>query len=177
VGPNLPQHDKAAAEQALKGKPVQIRLLQPTVLGPTFTAAAELIQQSWQAVGVQVTIQPVDAAGLNQALFSTGAWDVSMAPVTLALPSQLVPFASGPTPTQGVNFGHVRNAEFESESKQAASMPGSEGCEHWNKAEAALVKSVDLVPYFDSVVPTFVKGAKFTLSDGIDPASIRMLAS
>ncbi|KJK50592.1 peptide ABC transporter substrate-binding protein [Lentzea aerocolonigenes] len=184
VGSNLPPHDKAAAEQALtaagwtkNGKPLQIRLLQPTVLGPTFTAAAELIQQAWQAIGVQVTIQPVDAAGLNQALFGTGAWDVSMAPVTLALPSQLVSFASGPVPPQGVNFGHVRNAEFEEQSKLAATMPGSTGCEHWNKAEAALVKSVDLLPYVDSVVPTFVKGAKFTLSDGIDPASIRMLAS
>ncbi|MEV6235128.1 ABC transporter substrate-binding protein [Lentzea sp. NPDC051838] len=182
VSANLPPHDKAAAQQALAewskgGKPLQIRLLQPTVLGPTFTATAELIQQAWQAIGVQVTIQPVDSAGLNQALFSTGAWDVSMSPVTLGLPSQLVPFASGPMPPQGVNFGHVRNAEFEAESKQAATMPGSAGCEHWNKAESALVKAVDLVPYFDSVVPTFVKGARFTMSDGIDPASIRMLAS
>ncbi|MEU0877367.1 ABC transporter substrate-binding protein [Lentzea sp. NPDC005914] len=191
VGPNLPPHDRAAAENALTatgwvssggtrtkdGKPLSVRLLQPTVLGPTFTATAELIQQTWQAIGVQVSIQPVDAAGLNQALFDTGAWDVSMAPVTLALPSQLVPFAAGPMPPQGVNFGHVRNAEFEEQSRQAATMPGSAGCEHWNKAEAALVKAVDLVPYFDSVVPTFVKGAKFTVSDGIDPTSIRMLAS
>jgi peptide/nickel transport system substrate-binding protein len=191
VTANLPPHDRAAAETALDsagwvrnggtrtkdGKPLSVRLLQPTVVGPTFTATAELIQQTWQAIGVQVSIQPADAAGLNQALFATGSWDVSMVPFTLALPSQLVPFASGPVPPQGVNFGHVRNAEFEQQSKQAATMPGSTGCEHWNKAEAALVKAVDLVPYFDSVVPTFVKGAKFTMSDGIDPASIRMLAS
>ncbi|ANZ40983.1 peptide ABC transporter substrate-binding protein [Lentzea guizhouensis] len=184
VTANLPKHDKAAAENALKAagwskdtKPLTIRLLQPTVLGPTLTATAELIQKAWQEIGVQVTIQPVDAAGLNQALFSTGAWDVSMAPVTLALPSQLVPFASGPVPPQGANYGHVSNSEYEEQAKQAATKAGNTGCENWNRAEAALVRNADILPYFDSLVPTFVKGARFTMADGIDPTSIRMLAS
>ncbi len=184
VTANLPRYDKTAAENALKAagwskdtKPLTVRLLQPTVLGPTLTAGAELIQKAWQEIGVQVSIQPVDAAGVNQALFGTGAWDVSMTPVTLALPSQLVPFASVPVPPQGVNFSHIRNAEFEERSKKAATMAGDSGCESWDAAEAALVKNADLVPYFDAVVPTFVKGAKFTISDSVDPTSIRMLAS
>lgn len=145
--------------------------------GPTLTATAELIQQAWQGIGVQVEIAPVDAAGINQTLFGTGAWDVSMVPLTLSLPSQLTPFASGPVPPEGVNFGHFTNAEFEAESKLAATKAGSAGCENWNKAEAALVKDASFVPYFDAVVPTFVKGAKFTMSDSLDPTSIRMLAS
>ncbi|WP_312878193.1 ABC transporter substrate-binding protein [Lentzea indica] len=192
VTPNLPPHDKAAAASALDtagwragpdgtrakdGKPLSVKLLQPTVAGPTLTATAELIQQAWQGIGVKVEIQPVDSAGINQTLFGTGAWDVSMVPVTLSLPSQLVPFASGPVPPQGVNFSHIRNATFEEESKQAATMAGTAGCEHWEKAEAALVKDTDLVPYFDAVIPTFVKGARFTVSDSIDPTSIRMFAS
>ncbi|KOV86697.1 ABC transporter substrate-binding protein [Nocardia sp. NRRL S-836] len=184
VTANLPKHDKAAAENALKAagwskdtRPLTIRLMQPTVLGPTLTATAELIQKAWQEIGVQVTIQPVDAAGLNQTLFGTGAWDVSMAPVTLGLPSQLVPFASGPVPPQGVNFNHITNPEFEEQTKIAATKAGSAGCENWNRAEAALVKNADLLPYFDAVVPTFVKGARFTLDESIDPTSIRMLAS
>jgi peptide/nickel transport system substrate-binding protein len=192
VTANLPRFDKAAAAAALDaagwragpdgtrvkdGTPLSIKLLQPTVVGPTLTATAELIQQAWQGIGVKAEIQPVDAAGVNQALFGTGAWDASMTPLTLSLPSQLTPFASGAVPPEGVNFAHITNAEFEAESKQAASMPGAAGCEHWNKAEAALVKDASLVPYFDAVVPTFVKGAKFTISDGVDPASIRMLAS
>ncbi|SES26012.1 peptide/nickel transport system substrate-binding protein [Lentzea xinjiangensis] len=192
VGPNLPGFDKAAAAAALDGAGwragpdgtrtkdgavLSVKLLQPTVVGPTLTATAELIQQAWQQAGVRVEIAPADAAGINQTLFGTGAWDVSMVPLTLSLPSQLVSFASGPVPPQGVNFSHITNAEFEAESKQAASMAGAAGCEHWNKAEAALVEDASLVPYFDAVVPTFVKGAKFTISDSIDPASIRMLAS
>lgn len=192
VTPNLPGFDKAAATSALdtagwragpdgvrakNGSPLTIRLLQPTVIGPTLTATAELIQQAWQGIGVKVEIQPVDSAGVNQTLFGTGAWDVSMVPVTLSLPSQLVPFASGAVPPQGVNFSHITNATFESESKLAAAMAGATGCEHWDRAEAALVKDINLVPYFDGVVPTFVKGARFSMNDGVDPASIRMFAS
>jgi peptide/nickel transport system substrate-binding protein len=192
VTPNLPAFDKAAASSALDtagwragpdgtrakdGKPLSVKLLQPTVIGPTLTATAELIQQAWQGVGVRVEIQPADAAGINQALFGTGAWDASMVPLTLSLPSQLVSFASGPVPPQGVNFGRIDNAEFAAESKKAASLAGAAGCENWNKAESALVRDAALVPYYDAVVPTFVKGARFTVSDSIDPASIRMLAS
>ncbi|MFJ8961639.1 ABC transporter substrate-binding protein [Lentzea sp. NPDC102401] len=192
VTPNLPAFDKAAAASALDtagwragpdgtrskdGKPLSLKLLQPTVLGPTLTATAELVQQAWQGIGVRVEIQPGDAAGINQAMFGTGAWDAAMVPLTLSLPSQLVSFAAGPVPPQGVNFAHIDNAEFAAESTKAASLAGAAGCEHWNKAEAALVRDASLVPYFDAVVPTFVKGAKFTISDSVDPASIRMLAS
>jgi peptide/nickel transport system substrate-binding protein len=192
VSANLPPHDKAAATSALDaagwragpdgtrakdGKPLSVKLLQPTVAGPTLTATAELVQREWQGIGVKVEIQPVDSAAVNQTLFGTGAWDVSMAPVTLSLPSQLVPFASGPVPPEGVNFGHIANAEFEEQTKQAAAKAGQAGCEHWNRAESALVKDLDLVPYFDALIPTFVKGAKFTISESIDPPSIRMFAS
>ncbi|WP_439657144.1 ABC transporter substrate-binding protein [Lentzea sp. HUAS TT2] len=192
VTPNVPAFDRAAAASALDtagwragpdgtrskdGKPLSVKLLQPTVVGPTLTSTAELVQQAWQGIGVKVEIQPADAAGINQALFDTGAWDASMVPLTLSLPSQLVPFASGPVPPQGVNFAHIDNTEFTEQSKQAASLAGAAGCEHWNKAEAALVRDASLVPYFDAVVPTFVKGARFTVSDSLDPASIRMLAS
>ncbi|HUQ61456.1 ABC transporter substrate-binding protein [Lentzea sp.] len=192
VGPHLPKFDKAAATSALDaagwkagpdgtrvkdGKPLSVKLLQPTVAGPTLTSTAELIQQTWQGIGVKVEIAPVDSAGVNQALFDTGAWDASMVPLTLSLPSQLTPFASGALPPDGVNFAHIANAEFEAESKQAATMAGKDGCEHWNKAEAALVKDASFIPYYDSVLPVFVKGAKFTISESPDPTSIRMLAS
>lgn len=192
IGPHLPKQDKAAAESALDGagwsagsggtrakdgKPLAVKLLQPTTAGPSVTAAAELIQQTWQGIGVQVEIAPVDTAGVNQTLLQTGAWDVSMVPLTLSLPSELVPFASGPVPPDGVNFSHIRNAEYEAETAKAAALAGAEGCEHWNKAESALIKELSFVPYYDSVVPMFVKGARFTVSGSPDPASIRMLAS
>jgi peptide/nickel transport system substrate-binding protein len=107
-------------------------------------------------------------------LFSTGAWDVSMAPITLNLPSQVVPFVSGPVPPQGTNFGHIQNQQYGALVQKAASQAGSAGCPDWNAAEKALYSSVDVVPYADSAVPTFAKGAAFTISDYLDPYSIRM---
>ncbi|MFD5829486.1 ABC transporter substrate-binding protein [Lentzea sp. NPDC060358] len=192
VGPNLPKFDKGAATSALDaagwkagadgtrakdGKQLTVKLLQPTVAGPTLTSTAELIQQTWQGIGVKVEIAPVDSAGINQALFDTGAWDASMVPLTLSLPSQLTPFASGTLPPDGVNFAHIANAEFEAQSKEAATKAGKDGCDNWNRAEAALVKDASFIPYYDSVLPVFVKGAKFTISDSVDPTAIRMLAS
>ncbi|MGO1052852.1 ABC transporter substrate-binding protein [Crossiella sp. CA198] len=188
---NLPAPDPAAAAKALdaagwpagpdgirskNGKPLAIKVIQPTVLGPTLAAAAELMQQRWQAVGARVQIQPVDAAGMNQALFSTGDWEVSMAPLSFTLPSQLLPFFAGTRPPQGVNYGHLDNKEFTDLSRQAAAQPGTSGCALWERAEAALVKSLDMVPYYDSVRPTFMKGAEFYLAEGIEPTSIRMFA-
>ena len=57
----------------------------------------------------------------------------------------------------------------------AATKAGSDGCSDWNDAEKALIKAVDAIPYENAVAPTFGKGAKFTIGDGIDPSSIRML--
>jgi len=111
---------------------------------------------------------------LIQVLFSTGAWDVSMGPIGLDLPSQLVPFVSGPVPPQGVNFAHVQNKQYDALVQKAATQAGAAGCSDWNAAEVALIKAVDMAPYENTVTPTFAKGAKFTVDDGIDPTSIRM---
>jgi len=34
---------------------------------------------------------------------------------------------------------------------------------------------VNVVPFVNSTVPIFAKGASFELTDGVDPSSIRML--
>jgi peptide/nickel transport system substrate-binding protein len=189
VAGNLPTHDVAAAKSALDaagwtvgsggvrtkaGKRLTLTVIYGTQLGPTMSAGAELVQQTWKSIGADVTLKGVDSPGLNQVLFSTGAWDVSMGPVGLDLPSQLVPFVSGPVPPQGVNFAHIKNAQYEALAHKAAGQAGAASCPDWNAAESALVKAVDIVPYENTVTPTYGKNAKFTVDDGIDPTTIRM---
>ncbi len=189
---NLPAHDPAAAASALDaagwtkgadgvrakgGKKLSLTVLYGTQLGPTMAPTAELVQQQWKSLGAEVTLKAVDSPGLSQVLFGTGEWEVSLGPVGFSLPSQLVPFVSGPAAPDGTNFAHVANPGYDQAAQQAATKPGDASCADWNAAETALIKRVDAVPYFDSVVPFYASGAKFALSQGsLTPTSIRMFA-
>lgn len=189
---NLPAHDPAAAAAALDaagwkkgadgvrakdGKKLSLTVLYGTQLGPTMAPTAELVQQTWKSLGADVALKAVDSPGLSQVLFGTGEWEVSLGPVGFSLPSQLVPFVSGPAAPDGTNFAHIANPGYEQGVQQAATKPGDASCADWNAAETALIKRVDAVPYFDSVVPTYASGAKFAFSQGsLTPSSIRMLA-
>ncbi|WP_372666341.1 ABC transporter substrate-binding protein [Amycolatopsis kentuckyensis] len=189
---NLPAHDPAAAASALdaagwtkgadgvrakNGKKLSLTVLYGTQLGPTMAPTAELVQQQWKSLGAEVTLKAVDSPGLSQVLFGTGEWEVSLGPVGFSLPSQLVPFVSGPAAPDGTNFAHIANPGYEQGAQAAAAKPGDASCADWNAAETALIKRVDAVPYFDSVVPFYASGAKFSLSQGsLTPTSIRMFA-
>ncbi|MGW4527298.1 ABC transporter substrate-binding protein [Amycolatopsis sp. NPDC004378] len=189
---NLPAHDLASAASGLDaagwkkgadgvrakdGKKLSLTVLYGTQLGPTMAPTAELVQQQWKSLGAEVTLKAVDSPGLSQVLFGTGEWEVSLGPVGFTLPSQLVPFVSGPAAPNGTNFAHIANPGYDQAAQRAASKPGEASCPDWNAAETALVKRVDAVPYFDSVVPVYASGAKFTLNQGnMDPTSIRMYA-
>ncbi|KAA2261443.1 ABC transporter substrate-binding protein [Solihabitans fulvus] len=187
---NVPAHDLASAKSTLDaagwtpgpdgvrakdGKRLALTVIYGTQSGPTVAPTAELVQQSWKAVGAEVTLKGVDSPGLSQVLFGTGEWEVSMAPLGLVLPSQAVPFFSGAQPPNGTNFAHIENAEYDGKVRQAAMMAGDASCPTWLAAEAALVKRVDTVSYVDSVVPYFGSGTKFEVNAGsVDPSSIRM---
>ncbi len=190
VGGKLPAFDVAAAKSALDtagwkpgadgvrvkdGKRLALTAIYGTQLGPTMASSAELMQQSWKAAGAEVTLKGVDSPGTNQALFGTGEWDISLAPVTLLLPSQAAPFVSGPKPPSGTNFAHIENKSYEAQAAQAAQMPGDSGCATWLAAESALIERLDVVPYVNSVIPTFGSNAKFKVNFGsVEPSSIRM---
>jgi peptide/nickel transport system substrate-binding protein len=59
--------------------------------------------------------------------------------------------------------------------KKAAAIAGADGCADWAAGERALLQQVNVVPFANSTVPIFGKGATFELSDGVSPASIRMV--
>ncbi|MFC7307120.1 ABC transporter substrate-binding protein [Streptomyces monticola] len=192
VSGNLPGRDLAAAKRELvtagwkagaggvrakDGKKLKLNVLYGTQLGPTMAAGAELVQKTWKSLGVEAELKPVDSPGLNSALFGSGDWDVSMGPVGLTTPTQLVPFMAGPKPPKGVNFAGVDNAEYRKLAQKASAEVGTAGCPQWQQAEAALIKRLDAVPYYNSIAPVFGHGSRFQVSQGaIVPSSIRMYA-
>lgn len=193
VAGNLPGHDLAAAGALLDqagwtagadgmrvkgGQPLQLDLVYATDLGGSAGPAHELMAQQWKALGVQVKQNGGSTTQLSTALFSTGAWDVADAPVTVQVPSQFTSFASPPSPPKGTDFAHVDNAEYDRLVVSAMQKPGDEGCADWNQAEAALFKAADVVPYVNSTSPTFLKSLTLDLVAGAPvPTSLRLLKS
>lgn len=177
IGSNLPSYDLSTAKAALAGKNLTVALYYPTSLGSGSAAAATLLQQTWSQLGVKVTLHGITDAQLSSEIVGgTAAWNVGIIPVGLTSPTQLVGFASGPTPPKGANFAYINNAAYTGDVAKAAATAGQAGCPDWNAAETALFKNVDLVPFVNSAITTYAKGATFQLSQGdIQPSSIRML--
>jgi peptide/nickel transport system substrate-binding protein len=190
---NLPAHDVAAAKAALDtagwtagadgvrakdGKKLTIMIAQPTSLGAGTPAGVELAQKAWTDLGAQVTVKPVTDAEVGTAIVGGQlAWDAALLPLNMPLPSGLVPYLSGPSAPQGVNFSGINNADYTAAVTEASAIAGADGCEKWAAAEKALFAHVDLVPFVNSTVPTFGQGAQFEFGDGaLVPQSIRMLA-
>jgi peptide/nickel transport system substrate-binding protein len=191
VAGNVPSYDTAAAEQLLTqdgwtpgsggirtkgGQQLAITLLFDPNLTSTASSAAELLAQQWHSLGVDVHLdaQPISQI---QTRFATGAWDAVWLPITASLPSALTPFFFGPAPPQGLNFAHISNAAYDNNVAAASAKEGAASCASWNKAEAALLRSADVVPFVDSKIPTWGKKATFALVGGdIVPTSIRIVA-
>ncbi|MGW1364962.1 ABC transporter substrate-binding protein [Streptomyces chartreusis] len=193
VSGSLPRDDLEASKAALdaagwtsgpdgvrvrNGKKLSMQFLYPTSYGAPIQAGAELLQQMWKAAGVEVTIRGVSDTQSSQiVLGGQGTWDAVLLPFGITLPSQLVPFVTGPPPPEGGNFASIRNPEYRKHVAKAAARPGASGCTEWATAEKALYKHVDTVLFVDQVTPTFARNATFELSQGVvDPTTIRMLA-
>lgn len=177
VGNRLPAADPAAAKNTLSGKNIRLTLYYLTGASPGFQAGAELLGKAWEAAGVQVSLKGATNAEIGQQIVAgQGSWDAAIIPLNVTLPSQLVPFLSGPTPPDGVNFASIDNDRYNAAVQAASAQPGTQGCPQWAAAEQALFERVDLVPFAFSAVPTFAKGAVFEMTQGsLDPTSVRML--
>jgi peptide/nickel transport system substrate-binding protein len=177
VGANLPGYDLADAKSALAGQNLSLNVYYPTSLGTGASAAAQLLQSTWSQLGVKVTLHAITDPELDSEIVGgTAAWNVAIIPLGLTAPTELVPFVSGATPPKGTDFAFINNAAYTADVTKASSTAGQAGCTDWNAAETALFKNVDLVPFVDSAVSDYAKGATFSLSQGsIMPASIRML--
>jgi peptide/nickel transport system substrate-binding protein len=171
---NLPAFDAAAGKAALAGK--KLTVVWGNSGNPGTQAAAELLQQQWQAAGAQITLKSATTTQIGQIAAGQLAWDVALFPIGVTLPTQLVSFLSGPTPPNGANFASFDNKEYVAAVEQAQKLVGDKGCAQWAAAEKAVIQHLDLVPFASSNAPMVVRGADLQLAEGdIDPASIRML--
>jgi peptide/nickel transport system substrate-binding protein len=177
VAGNLPAYDQSAAKSALAGQNLSIAVYYPTSAGSGAASAAELMQSTWSQLGVKVSLHGITDAEIDSEIVAgTAAWNVAIVPIGLTTPSELVPFVSGATPPTGEDFSYIKNAAYTADVTKASTAAGSAGCPDWNAAETELYKDVDLVPFVDSAIATYAKGATFKLSQGsVMPASIRML--
>ena len=187
----LPEHDLAAAQKLLDdagwkagaggvrakgGTPLALTFTYDSALGTPGAAAAELVNAAWKKLGVDVTTKPQDETALVDTVFSTGDWDVAWVPINVSSPDQLVPFLSGPAVPEGNNFAAIDNADYTSGVAEAMTKTGSAGCDTWLKAESALVRDADVIPFANQEASWFGSHAKFEVVDVLQPTSIRMLA-
>ncbi|WP_327248576.1 ABC transporter substrate-binding protein [Streptomyces sp. NBC_01320] len=75
---------------------------------------AELVAQEWKALGVQTKLTADTTTALSQTMFQTSNSDVYLEPFGGNLPTQMVPYVSGPTPPDGVNLAGINNAAYNS---------------------------------------------------------------
>ncbi len=161
--------------RAKDGTPLSLSFQYANALGAGGTAAAELATAAWQELGVQVDAKQQDDTTLAGTLFGGGPWDIAWIPVNVSSPDQLVGFLSGPAVPNGANFASIDNADYSAAVTSAMGMTGTEGCDTWKAAEAALYQAADVIPFANSVVPTFGKNAEFALIGSIEPTSNPML--
>jgi peptide/nickel transport system substrate-binding protein len=189
---NLPAQDAAQAGTLLDqagwtkgtdgirvkdGKRLKLTFLFSSGLGDSVSAGMELLGQQWRQLGVEAELKPGPDTEVSGILFGTGAWDAGLIQITVQVPSQLVPFMSGPQPPKGTNFAHIDNPEYGRLVGEATRLSGAESCAQWNAAESALFKRLDVVRFVDSTLPTYAKGAEFDASLGmLVPVTVRMLA-
>jgi len=191
VSDSLPAHDPDAAATALDqagwtlgpdgvrtkdGEPLAVTFLYQNDLGSAGDAAAELTVQQWKALGVEATAKAQSETTLTDTIFSAGDWDVAWVSLNVNSPDQLVPFLSGPAAPDGTNFSAIDDPDYASAVDGAMATAGTEGCDAWLSAESGLIANADIVPFANTPVVFYGKGAEFATPGQLVPLSIRMTA-
>ncbi|MGW6916121.1 ABC transporter substrate-binding protein [Kitasatospora sp. NPDC054939] len=159
------------------GRPLRLRLITSPDLGPTLPSVAELMAHTWTALGADVTQVTESLPALANAMYRSGDFDIVVGSTPgFALPVGFVPFFSGPTPAQGLNFAGVANPEYDALVTRALHEADTAGCDTWNRAAAALLRSADALPIADGRSTVYGHRTAFatTFGGGIVPTSIRL---
>ncbi|MEU3561453.1 ABC transporter substrate-binding protein [Kitasatospora sp. NPDC006786] len=186
---NLPAQDGAEALQAAgwtrspggpltkDGRTLRLRLITSPDLGPTLSSVAELMARQWTTLGAQVDLVTESLPALVNAMYESADFDVVVGSTPgFALPVGFIPFFSGPTPAQGLNFAGVRNPEYDALVTQALRETDTTGCGTWNRAAAALFRAADALPIADGRSGVYGYRTTFTTTFGgqLVPTSIRL---
>ncbi len=187
----LPAHDVAAAETLLdkagwikgadgvrrqNGKPLSIDLHYATYISSLDKPTAELIAQRWRAIGVDVRLTPDGTGQAIEVLYKTSNFDVYLIGYQFQLPSQMVPYLSGPVPPQGKNAAGIHNKQYESLVTKAGAMMPPEACGSWNEAERAITRNLDIAPISSRVDHWYLRAGQAEIQryDAPVPTSLRV---
>ncbi len=91
------------------GKRLEISFIYPNE-DATTAASAEYIADAWRRLGADVRLNEQSFDQTSAVVFGKGRWSVTLIGLGVNNPETLVPFLSGPSPTDGNNFGHFDNA-------------------------------------------------------------------
>ncbi|MFH8384846.1 ABC transporter substrate-binding protein [Kitasatospora sp. NPDC018058] len=186
---NLPAQDAAEALRAAgwtrtadgpltkDGRPLRLRLITSPDLGPTLPSVAELMAREWTALGARVDLVTESLPALVNAMYQSGEFDVVVGTSPgFALPVGFIPFFSGPTPAQGLNFAGVTDPAYDALVAQALQETDTAGCGTWNRATAALLRSADALPIADGRSTVYGYRTTFATTFGgqLIPTSIRL---
>lgn len=186
---NLPGNDATEALRAAgwvrsaggpltkDGRPLRLRVITSPDIGPTLSSVAELMARDWTAFGAQVKLVTESLPALVNAMYQSADFDVVVGSTPgFALPVGFIPFFSGPTPAEGLNFAGVTNPEYDALVAQALREPDTTGCATWNRAAAALFRSADALPIADGRSSVYGYRTTFATTFGgqLVPTSIRL---
>jgi peptide/nickel transport system substrate-binding protein len=163
-------------QRSRDGRPLTIRFLYDGGT-PSHAAAAEEVQQEWNALGITTELVAEDPAGWSTDLYQSYNWDTGFIQITPGSPVVLSLFFLGETSENGgYNFMAVENPEYEALARQAFTAPSAEAaCGLWQQAERELIERVDVFPVAETETPTYMSRATFEMPGAITPTSIRML--
>lgn len=188
---NLPAFDAKAAAKTLEsagwakgadgiytkdGKPLSLRFFYDS-MGDTYDAAADVAQQAWTELGAEVEVTSGDSNKAVEVLLSgtdNSGWDISWEPLYVNLPSMLVPFFSGPAPSEGLNFSQISNPEYDAAVAKATSLVGADACAAWADAEKALFAQTSVVPFADSIKKVYFHGAELAFGTNLLGPALRV---
>ena len=157
------------------GEPLTIKFIYDAATA-THAAAAELVQQNWNELGITTELTGNDAAAWSEQLFQTFDWDTGFVQIAPGSPVVLNNFFGGASPDNGGNnFMFVDNADYNALAEEAKVASPEETCGLWQDAEAALLDRFDVFPMAENIVPTYVSGAEIERTDVILPTAIRMV--
>ncbi|MER5279140.1 ABC transporter substrate-binding protein [Streptomyces sp. NPDC002809] len=159
------------------GRMLRLRLITSPDLGPTLPSVAELMAREWTELGVEVDLVTESLPALVNAMYRSADFDVVVGSTPgFALPVGFIPFFSGSTPAQGLNFAGVTNPEYDALVTKALGETDTTGCGTWNRAAAALFRSADALPIAEGRSSVYGYRTTFATTFGgrLVPTSIRL---
>ncbi|MFF0451180.1 ABC transporter substrate-binding protein [Streptomyces sp. NPDC004609] len=192
VAGNLPTQDVAAAKSLLdqagwvpgsdgvrtrNGRPLTLDILTPNFASSGYTDGAAFLASQWRELGIKVTVSAVTAAQLNDRMFRTADFDVSLVGTGERTPNQNSQYFSGEAPPKGTNFASFRNPAYDKAVNSEPLADPEADCARWNAGEVALLKEFSLIPYANLNVPVMGNGVEFKIvGNYIVPTSLRAVS-